>query len=137
MSDPRLLKLTDRMLPFRANVENSPGTKAFGKKLLINSQITWIVMKQKEISLFLDDDDGAQSCLTFTTPWIVTCQAPLPMEFSKQEYWSGLSFPSPERGSSWPRDWTQISCVASRIFTYWATREALTYIGIIYLFIFN
>ena len=95
MSDPRLLKLTDRMLSFRANVENSPGTKAFGKKLLINSQITWIVMKQKEISLFLDDDDGAQSCLTFTTPWIVTCQAPLPMEFSKQEYWSGLPFFSP------------------------------------------
>ena len=95
MSHPRLLKLTDRMLPFRANVENSHGTKAFGKKLLMNSQITWTVMKQKEISLFLDDDDGAQSCLTFTTPCIVTCQAPLPMEFSKQEYWSGLPFFSP------------------------------------------
>ena len=76
-------------------------------------------------------------CPTLATPWTVPCQAPLPMECSKQEYWSGLSFPSPERGSSWPRDWTQISCVAGRIFTYWATREALTYIGIIYLFIFN
>ena len=29
------------------------------------------------------------------TPWIVTCQAPLFMEFSRQEYWSGLPFPSP------------------------------------------
>ena len=29
------------------------------------------------------------------TPWIVTCQAPLSMEFSRQEYWSGLPFPSP------------------------------------------
>ena len=29
------------------------------------------------------------------TPWIVTCQAPLSMEFSTQEYWSGLPFPSP------------------------------------------
>ena len=28
-------------------------------------------------------------------PWIVACQAPLSMEFSRQEYWSGLSFPSP------------------------------------------
>ena len=51
-------------------------------------------MKQKEI-LFLDGDDGAQSCPTFIAPWIVTCQAPLPMEFFRQEYWSGLSFFSP------------------------------------------
>ena len=29
------------------------------------------------------------------TPWIVAFQAPLPMGFSKQEYWSGLPFPSP------------------------------------------
>ena len=28
------------------------------------------------------------------TPWTVACQAPLSMEFSRQEYWSGLSFPS-------------------------------------------
>ena len=26
------------------------------------------------------------------TPWTVALQAPLPMGFSKQEYWSGLSF---------------------------------------------
>ena len=25
----------------------------------------------------------------------VACQAPLPMEFSRQEYWNGLLFPSP------------------------------------------
>ena len=31
----------------------------------------------------------------FMTPWTVACQAPLSMEFSKQEYWSGLPFPSP------------------------------------------
>ena len=28
-------------------------------------------------------------------PWIVAHQAPLSMEFSRQEYWSGLPFPSP------------------------------------------
>ena len=27
------------------------------------------------------------------TPW--TCQTPLSVEFSRQEYWSGLPFPSP------------------------------------------
>ena len=30
----------------------------------------------------------------FATPWTVTCQAPLSMGFFRQEYWSGLPFPS-------------------------------------------
>ena len=29
------------------------------------------------------------------TPWTVAHQAPLSMEFPRQEYWSGLPFPSP------------------------------------------
>ena len=29
------------------------------------------------------------------TPWTIALQAPLPMGFSRQEYWSGLPFPSP------------------------------------------
>ena len=29
------------------------------------------------------------------TPRTVACQAPLSMEFSRQEYWSGLPFPCP------------------------------------------
>ena len=31
----------------------------------------------------------------FATPWTVAYQAPPSMEFSRQEYWSGLPFPSP------------------------------------------
>ena len=31
----------------------------------------------------------------FATPWTVARQAPPSMEFSRQEYWSGLPFPSP------------------------------------------
>ena len=34
-------------------------------------------------------------CLTLVTPWTVACQAPLSVGFSRQEYWSGLPFPSP------------------------------------------
>ena len=30
----------------------------------------------------------------FETPWFADCQALLPMEFSRQEHWSGLLFPS-------------------------------------------
>ena len=36
------------------------------------------------------------SCVQlFATPWTVAHQAPLSMEFSRQEYWSGLPCPSP------------------------------------------
>ena len=37
----------------------------------------------------------AKSCPTLATPWTVACQTLLPKEFSRQEYWSGLPFPSP------------------------------------------
>ena len=37
----------------------------------------------------------AKSCPTLCDPWTAACQAPLSMGFSRQEYWSGLSFPSP------------------------------------------
>ena len=32
---------------------------------------------------------------SFATPWTIACQAPLTVGFSRQEYWSGLPFPSP------------------------------------------
>ena len=35
--------------------------------------------------------------------------------------WVAIPF---SRGSSWPRDQTQVSCIAGRCFTIWATREA-------------
>ena len=39
---------------------------------------------------------GVLSCIQlFVTPWTVVHQAPLSMGFSRQEYWSGLPFPSP------------------------------------------
>ena len=37
----------------------------------------------------------AKSRPTLATPWTVARQAPLSMRFSRQEYWSGLPFPSP------------------------------------------
>ena len=37
------------------------------------------------------------SCVhLFATPWTVAHQAPLFMGFSRQGYWSGLPFPSPQ-----------------------------------------
>ena len=112
--------------------------------------------------------------LSHVTPWTAACQAPLSMDLSRQEYWSGLPFPSPafpilktgklsvkvcellshvwlfvtlwyvahqaplsmgilqarilewvtipfSRGSFWPRDLTQASCITGRFFAIWAT----------------
>ena len=36
----------------------------------------------------------------FATPWTVAYQLPPPMGFSRQEYWSGLPFPSPKNVSA-------------------------------------
>ena len=59
----------------------------------------------------------------------VVCQAPLSMGFSRREYWSGSPCPPPGEFSQ-PRDWTQVSRIASGFFTVWATRETPTEGGI-------
>ena len=41
------------------------------------------------------DGGRRRSVQLFATPWTLARQAPLPMEFPRQEYWSGLPFPSP------------------------------------------
>ena len=42
------------------------------------------------------ENEDAQSCPTLCNPMdYIACQAPLSMGFSRQEYWSGLPFPSP------------------------------------------
>ena len=38
----------------------------------------------------------AQSCPPLCDPWTVAYQASPSMGFFRQEYWSGLPFPSPE-----------------------------------------
>ena len=49
------------------------------------------------------------------------CLAPLSMEFSKQEFWSGLPWSLP---GDRPDPGTKL-CIAGRFFTIWDTREAL------------
>ena len=92
----------------------------------------------------------------FTTPWTAAYQAPPSMGFSRQEYWSGVPLPSQScptlcnpmdytvngilqarilewaafpfsRGSSQPRDWTQVSRIAGGFLSSWATRKAQEY----------
>ena len=64
------------------------------------------------------------------TAWTIAHQAPLSLGFSRQEYWSGLSFPSPgdlsDPGSE-PRSpaLQAVSCITGEFFSDWATTEAL------------
>ena len=44
--------------------------------------------------LKVKESEVAQSCLTLSTPWTVALQVPPFMEFSRQEYWSWLPFPT-------------------------------------------
>ena len=58
----------------------------------------------------------AKSCLTLGNPMDYTVHGILQ---AKMEW---VAFPFP-RGSSQPRDWTQVFHNAGRFFTSWATRE--------------
>ena len=61
--------------------------------------------------------------LLFSTPWTPfhTVHGILQARILE---WVAIPF---SRGSSQPRDWTQVSCLAGRFFTSWATREAQGY----------
>ena len=59
----------------------------------------------------------------FATLWTIAHQAPLSMEFSRQELLEWVAIPF-SRGPSWPRDRTWVSCIAGRFFTVWTIREA-------------
>ena len=79
------------------------------------SQCLWAL---EHLPLLLIPCVRAQSCPT------LAFQASMSVEFSGQEYWSGLQFSSFRR-PSWPRDQTCISCVGRRILYHYATWKAL------------
>ena len=59
----------------------------------------------------------------FVTPWTVACQAPLSMGIVKARILEWVAIPS-FKVSSQPRDWTRVSRIAGRFFTFWAIRGA-------------
>ena len=59
----------------------------------------------------------AQLCLTLCNPMDYIVHAILQARILE---WVAFPF---SRGSSPPGDWTQVSCIAGRFFTSWATRE--------------
>ena len=59
----------------------------------------------------------------FATPWTIAYQASPSLGFSRQEYWSGLPFPSPGDLSD-PGIEPGSTRTGGRRFNLWATREA-------------
>ena len=60
------------------------------------------------------------------TPWTITCQAPLSVGFSRQEYWTGLPFPSPgDLLNPGLKPMSPVHLLHCRqILYHWATKEA-------------
>ena len=64
----------------------------------------------------------------FVNPWTVACQTPLSMGLFRQEYWSGLPFPSPgdlPNPGIEPPSLACISCIGRWVLYHWAVGEAL------------
>ena len=86
-------------------MEIQSGTEEIKLSLFADDMILYMKVKVKLLS----------RVQLFATPWTVAYKAPLSMGFSRKEYWSGLSFPSPGE-SSQHRVQTQVSRIAGRHF---------------------
>ena len=64
--------------------------------LLLKAKCLWSLIRNSTVELTLKVSEVKSfSCVQlFATPWTVAYQAPPSMRFSRQEYWSGLPFPS-------------------------------------------
>ena len=111
--------------------------------LLLNQSLNWTELKPVPSAKMVGDQSyrplvgSRDSCAAAKLPYVyakslqsyltVALQAPLSMGFSRQEYWSGLSCPSPSsRGSSQPRGLNPqfLRLLAGRFFTTSATWKA-------------
>ena len=63
----------------------------FFKLIFIGVELLYNVVLVSQIR----SDQSLSRVRLFATPWTIARQAPLPMEFSRQEYRSGLPFPPP------------------------------------------
>ena len=76
--------MPDSLCKWRQSGKDSCASRYRKRKLFLKELFYWIRM-------FMH----AQCVWLFATPWTVTCQAPLSVEFCRQDYWSGFPFPPP------------------------------------------
>ena len=93
-----------------------------------NPLFPYQVYSALSVSYLLSSESGncclvAKSCLTLCHP--MDCSPPgysiHGISQARILEWVVISF---SKGSSWPRDWTFISCIGRQIPYHWATREA-------------
>ena len=106
----------------------SPSKTLRGNKILLNpwfkpsaTHVRLLTSKlwDNKYVFFSSLEKVAQSCLTLCNPMDYTVHGILQARILE---WVAFPF---SRGSSQPRDQTQVSSIAGRFFTSWATREAL------------
>ena len=118
------VKTTNKINILQRFVTGSRVSYIMFKMFRIKCKITWHTknMMPFQGKVLMPQVVFIQSYLTLCDPRTVARQAPLSMEFSRQEIleWVAISF---SRESSWPGDQTQVFHVAGRFFTLWATRE--------------
>ena len=74
------------------------------------------------VSISISSVQSLSHVQLFATPWTVAHQAPLFMGILQTKLLEWIAMPS-SKGSSKPRDQTQVSCIAGGFFTIWASRK--------------
>ena len=111
------------LLPPRTILLGSPSALHLVLCLWVCSTVSWVIVygNLNRICVLL----LCENCIVcqllghvwlFVTPWTGTPQAPLSMGFPRQEYWSGLPFPSPEDLPN-PEIEPKFPALAGRFFT--------------------
>ena len=75
-----------------------PGSAVPG--ILQASTLEWVAISFSNAGKWKVKVKSLSRVQLFATPWTAAYQAPAPMGFSRQEYWSGLPLPSPAFGSA-------------------------------------
>ena len=107
--------------------EESGWLQSMGSKDLDTAELA-------HISLYISTECMLSHVRLFATSWTVVCQASLPMGFFQARIMEWVAISS-SRGSSWPRDWTHVSCVfciGRWILYHWATWETPSIINYMY-----
>ena len=63
---------------------------------------------------------------SFAIPWTAAARLLHPWDFSGKNTGMGCHFPFQD--SSWPREWSCVSCIGRQILYHWATWEAIKFI---------